>query len=393
MARQRRRFGRVEELPSGRFRARYPGPDGLLRPAPNTFLTRTDAERWLSVVEADLLRGTWIDPAAGRVAVREYAERWIAERPGLAPRTVELYRSVVRCHIVPKLGDLSLADVTPARVRSWRMELLHAGLSAVTVAKAYRLLKAVLNTAVDDELIRRNPCRIKGAGNEPSPERPTITIEQVYAIADEVRPWFRALVLLAAFTGLRWGELLFLRRRHLDLDDGIVSVRGSLGEVGGRLLEGPPKSAAGRRDVAIPEAIVPELRAHLDEWSQDGADGRVFVGPKGATPKRGNFQVTWSEAVEKAGVPGLHFHDLRHTGNTLAAEGASLRELMARMGHNSARAALIYQHATKDRERAIGAAISARIEAVRAPAEGHDRATASRSEPVRSPAAGKKKRL
>jgi integrase len=314
MARQRRRFGRVEELPSGRFRARYPGPDGLLRPAPNTFLTRTDAERWLSVVEADLLRGTWIDPAAGRVAVRKYAERWIAERPGLAPRTVELYRSVLRCHIVPKLGDLSLADVTPARVRSWRMELLHAGLSAVTVAKAHRLLKAVLNTAVDDELVRRNPCRIKGAGNEPSPERPTITIEQVYAIADEVRPWFPALVLLAAFTGLRWGELLFLRRRHLDLDDGIVNLRGSLGEVGGRLLEGPPKSAAGRRDVAIPEAIVPELRAHLDEWPQDGADGRVFVGPKGATPKRGNFQVTWSKAVEKAGVPELDFHDLRHTG-------------------------------------------------------------------------------
>jgi hypothetical protein len=82
-------------------------------------------------------------------------------------------------------------------------------------------------------------------------------------------------------------------------------VRGSIGEVGGQLVEGPPKSAAGRRDVAIPEAIVPEMVAHLDEWSQDGADGRVFVGPKGATPRRGNFQVTWSRAVARAGVPGL----------------------------------------------------------------------------------------
>jgi hypothetical protein len=89
--------------------------------------------------------------------------------------------------------------------------------------------------------------------------------------------------------------------------------------------------------------------------------------------------VTWSKAVDQAGVPGLHFHDLRHTGNTLAAEGASLRELMARMGHNSARAALIYQHASRDRERAIGAAISARIEAVRPNAEGHDRGTATGS--------------
>jgi integrase len=344
-------------------------PDGQLRSAPHTFLSRTDADKWLSVVEADLLRGTWIDPVAGRVPLGEYAATWISERPGLAPRTVELYRSILRCHIQPKLGDLTLADVTPARVRSWRKELLDGGLSGVTAAKAYRLLKAILNTAVDDELIRRNPCRIKGAGNEPSPERPTITIEQVFVIAQHVRPWFRTLVLLAAFTGLRWGELLALRRRHLDLDDGIVKVRGSMGEIGGRLIEGPPKSAAGRRDVAIPEAIVPELRAHLDEWSEEGQDGRVFVGPQGATPKRGNFQVTWSKAVNEAGVPGLHFHDLRHTGNTLAAEGASLRELMARMGHNSARAALIYQHASKDRERAIGAAISARIEAVRAQAK------------------------
>jgi integrase len=392
MARRRLRFGRVQELPSGRFRARYLGPDGLLRSAPNTFLTRTDAERWLSVVEADLLRGRWIDPVAGQVPVRDYAERWIDERPGLAPRTVELYRSMLQCHIAPELGDLTLADVTPARVRSWRKALLDAGLSGVTVAKAYRLLKAMLNTAVDDELIRRNPCRIKGAGNEPSPERPTITIEQVYAIAGQVRPWYRALVLLAAFTGLRWGELLFLRQRDLDLEDGIVRVRGSIGEVGGQLVEGPPKSAAGRRDVAIPEAIVSELRAHLDEWSQEGADGRVFVGPKGATPRRGNFQATWSKAVANAGVPGLHFHDLRHTGNTLAAEGASLRELMARMGHSSARAALIYQHATKDRERAIGAAISARIEAVRAEDKRHDRDTATRSAGRTEPAAGKRKR-
>jgi integrase len=368
MARVRRRFGRVQELPSGRFRARYPGPDGVLRSAPNTFLTRTDADRWLSVVESDLLRGTWIDPAAGRVPLGEYAVRWIDERPGLAPRTVELYRSLLHRHITPTLGAVMLNDVTPARVRSWRKALLDGGTGAVTVAKVYRLLKAVLNTAVDDELIRRNPCRIKGAGTEPSPERPTITIEQVYAIAQEVRPWFRALVLLAAFTGLRWGELLALRRRHLELDDGVVKVRASLGEIGGQFVEGPPKSAAGRRDVAIPEAIVPELRAHLDEWSQEGAGGRVFVGPHGATPRRGNFQVTWSKAVDKAGVPGLHFHDLRHTGNTLAAEGASLRELMARMGHNSPRAALIYQHATRDRERAIGAAISARIEAARPPA-------------------------
>lgn len=147
------------------------------------------------------------------------------------------------------LGELTLSEVTPGRVRSWRKGLLDQGVGEATVAKAYRLLKAVLGTAVDDELIQRNPCRIKGAGVERSPERPTVSIEQVYALAGAVRPWFRALVLLAAFTGLRWGELVALRRRHLELDgeDPVVRVRASLGEVNGRLVEGPPKSAAGRR--------------------------------------------------------------------------------------------------------------------------------------------------
>src|SRR5262245_22661241 len=393
MARRRRRFGRVRELPSGRFQACYPGPDGLLRAAPQVFLSRTEAEQWLTVVESDLLRGTWIDPEAGRVLLAGYAEQWINERPGLAPKTSVLYGGLLRLHIKPKLDGVSVADLTPAGVRTWRKELLDGGAGTVTVAKAHRLPKAVRNTAVDAELIRRNPCRIKGAGTERSPERPTVTIEQVYAIAGDVRPWFKALVLLAAFTGLRWGELIALRRRHLDLDgDGVVKVRGSVAEVDGKFIEGPTKSEAGRRDVAIPEVIVPELRAHLDDHAQAGADGRVFVGPTGAIPRRTNFQATWRKAVEAAGVPGLHFHDLRHTGNMLAAESASLRELMARMGHSSTRAALIYQHASRDRERAIAAAVSARVEAARPKVEGHDRGTAPQTARKSAPGQRTRKR-
>ena len=133
------------------------------------FLSRTEAEQWLSVVESDLLRGTWIDPAAGRAGLGDYAEQWINERPGLAPKTRVLYGGLLRLHITPKLDGVSVGDLTPARVRTWRKELLDGGTGAVTVAKACRLLKAVLNTAVDDELIRRNPCRIKGAGTECSP--------------------------------------------------------------------------------------------------------------------------------------------------------------------------------------------------------------------------------
>jgi integrase len=325
------------------------------------------------------------------VPLGEYAERWINERPGLAPKTVVLYVGLLRRHIRPGLGGLVVTDVTPARVRSWRQSLLDDGVGSVTVAKTYRLLKAVLTTAIDDELIRRNPCRIKGAGTERSPERPTVSVDQVYAIAKGVRPWFLALVLLAAFTGLRWGELIALRRRHVDVDgDGVVKVRSSVAEVDGKFVEGPPKSIAGRRDVAIPAVIVPELRAHLDEWSESGPDGRVFVGPKGGIPRRTNFQATWREAIEAAGVPGLHFHDLRHTGNMLAAQSASLRGLMARMGHSSTRAALIYQHASRDRERAIGAAISARVEADRERSKGHAGGTTTES--AGKLAAGQKRR-
>jgi hypothetical protein len=132
MAKPRRRFGRVRELPSGRFQARYPGPDRLLRPAPTTFLTRVDAERWLSIVEAELIEGRWLDPAGWLVPVGEYGERWINERPGLAPKTVVLYEGLFRNHIKPGLGDVAVADVTPALVRSWRKGLLDGGLGPVT---------------------------------------------------------------------------------------------------------------------------------------------------------------------------------------------------------------------------------------------------------------------
>jgi integrase len=393
MARKRRRFGRVRQLSSGSWQVRYPGPDGLVRPGPRTFPNKTDAEVWLSVAEAEIVQGTWIDPDAGAVPAGEYAERWINERPGLAPKTVVLYEGLLRLHIRPRLGAIPVADLSPQDVRSWRQALLDAGVGPVTVAKAYRLLKAVMNTAVDDGLIRRNPCRLKGAGQERSPERPVLSVEQVYVIADHVRPWYRAVVLLAAFTGLRWGELVALRRRHLDLDaDRVVRVRSSLSEVDGKLIEGPPKSAAGRRDVAIPDVIVPDLWAHLERWSEQGADGRVFVGPKGAIPRRTNFQATWRDAVEKAGVGGLHFHDLRHTGNALAAQGASLRELMARMGHSSTRAALIYQHASRERERAIGAAVSALIEASRPTSKGHVGGTDGKTAADPSPAPKRRKR-
>ena len=186
----KRRFGRVRRLPSGRWQARYPGPDGTDRPAPETFPGKTAAEIWLTMKEAEIRNGDWIDPGAGAVLVSDYGEAWIAERPGLRPKTVTLYRYLLRACIVSYFQTAKVSDIKLAAVRRWRKKLLDSGVSEVTAAKAYRLLRAILSTAVDDGLIRRNPCRIKGAGIEHSPERPVLTISHVYALAvnDHVIP-------------------------------------------------------------------------------------------------------------------------------------------------------------------------------------------------------------
>jgi integrase len=173
-------------------------------------------------------------------------------------------------------------------------------------------------------------------------------------------------VLFAAFTGLRWRELVALRPRDVDLDAGVVHVVRKFAELqNGERLPGRPKSDAGLRTVALRSLLVAVVREHLAEFSPSDPADLIFKGPKGAALRRNNFHrsVPWPECVAEAGLPeGFGFHDLRHTGNTLAASsGASTRELMHRMGHASMRAALIYQHATSKRDQEITAAIDARI--------------------------------
>ncbi|MFC6577675.1 tyrosine-type recombinase/integrase [Planomonospora parontospora] len=326
------------------------------RPAPETFATKKDAEVWLTRKETEILDGEWIDPDAGKITLGEYGRAWIEERPNLRPRTVELYGYLLRAHLVPTFGEKALNEIKDPQVRRWRKKLLDAKVSEVTVAKAYRLLKAILSTAVDDQLIKRNPCRIKGAGQEKSPERPVLTIAEVYKLADTVEPRYRALVLLATFGSLRWGELAGLQRRDLDLDAGTVRVERQLMQITGKgLVFTEPKSAAGRRTVVIPELIIEDLREHVKDFTQDGDKGLIFAGPDDGPLRNTNFnRRVWTQALQDTGLPKIHFHDLRHTGNTLAASaGASIRELMERMGHSSTRAAMIYQHSTDERQREV----------------------------------------
>ncbi|MFF3324454.1 tyrosine-type recombinase/integrase [Streptomyces sp. NPDC002889] len=366
MAAKKRPFGRVRKLPSGRYQARYLALDGIDRPAPHTFRTKREADDWLAERQAELRAGDWTDPDASKVPFGSYAATWITER-GISASTADLYRSLLRNHLAPTFDRVVLADITPAMVRAWRVARLDAGAGPSSVAKSYALLRAVLMTAVEDRLIRRNPCRVKGASVAPTPERPTATVQEVYDLAAAIQPRYRALVLLAAFTGLRWGELVGLCRRDIDLNGGTLRVRRNVAELhSGKQLVKEPKSVAGKRTVAIPAVIVTDLATHLAVFAEPGSDGRIFIGAKKATPRRNHFNKLWRKACDQAGIKGLHFHDLRHTGNTLAAAtGASTRELMTRMGHSTARAALIYQHATAERERLIGQAVSAVVEQAR----------------------------
>jgi integrase len=305
----------------------------------------------------------------GKITVQEYGERWITERR-IGVRTREAYEGLFRLHLAPYLGRKLLTDVGPETIRAWRHDLLEGGRSENIAAKSYRLLRAIMNTAVNDGRIKRNPCRIKGANKEQAPARPVATVTQVFHLADAMPPRFRALVLVAAFTGLRWGELIALRRCDVSSDMGVLRVTRRLAQLNtGAYVAGPTKSAAGFRTVAMPAILLSDLRRHLDTYVVREPEALVFTGEKGAMLHRGNFHraVRWTNSVASAGLPtGFLFHDLRHTGNHLAAAtGASTRELMHRMGHGSRRAALIYQHATSQRDREIAAALSRQMEALR----------------------------
>lgn len=361
-----RQFGNIRKLPSGRYQARYRGPDGNLRSAPRTFERKTDAARWLSLKETEISKGEWIAPELGEQTFREYATQWMRDRV-LKPRTVELYDGLLTNHLHPTFGDLGMSDIDEAAVRRWRKQRLDAGPKAkrpfgpVTVAKAYRLLHAICETAAeDDRIIPRNPCHIDGAGKEESDEREIVPLPVVFKLAERVPVRYRLLVLLATFADLRWGELAGLRRGDLDLEVCEIRIRNVLSQRDkGGLHFDTPKSAAGKRTVSFSEELVGEIRWHLERFAEPGEQGLVFVGPKGGKLRRSNFHKSvWTKAREAVGLSALHFHDLRHTGGTLTAgTGATLKELMARLGHSSVRAAMIYQHATSDRDKAIAKAL------------------------------------
>lgn len=357
-----RRFGSIRRLPSGRYQARYLGPDGQTHRAPVTFTSKGDAETFLATARADIVRSTWEPPARqpDRVdSFRDDADEWLDSRSrDLKPRTTVLYRGLLDRHLYPTLGSLQLDHITPAAVRAWHSRL---DTGPTRRAHAYSLLRTILNTAVADDIIPANPCRLRGAGQSQRVRdiRPA-SLDELAALAEAMPARLRLIVLLAAWCGLRFGELVELRRKDIDTKDGALRVRRAVTGVHGKPVIGTPKSDAGVRVVSIPPHLVPVIAEHLLQHAAKGRDGLLFTATDGVSPLTHDMlKRPFDRAREYADRPDLRFHDLRHTGAVLAAQtGATLAELMARLGHSTPGAALRYQHAAAGRDAQIAIALS-----------------------------------
>jgi integrase len=232
-------------------------------------------------------------------------------------------------------------------------------------AHCYGLLRSILATAVHDELISANPCHIRGAGNSKRVHKvTTLELDELAALVDAMPERYQPMTLLAAWCGLRFGELTELRRKDIDLTNGVIHVRRAVTRVAGEFVVGTPKSDAGIRDVAVPPHLLPMLREHLSNNITGGREGLLF--PAAGDPTKhlapASLYRVFYPARRAAGRPDLRWHDLRHTGAVLAAStGASLAELMARLGHSTPQAALRYQHASRGRDAEIARRLSAMV--------------------------------
>lgn len=363
MADKRRFFGQIVRLPSRRYRARYTGPDGVRHNGSYTFQTKQDAEAWLVDERRLLESGRWTPPGmrhrskATLVTVGEYAASWLTRRD-LKPRTRAHYASLLARQILPTFADTPLVAVSPRTVADWHHRLDPK--RPTLRAHAYSLLKAVFTTAVAEDEVAANPCRVRGASSTRRAVKiKPATLDELESLVAAMPAKYRAMTLLASWCGLRFGELAELRRKDLDLRNGVIHVRRGVVRADGVAHVLTPKSTAGSRDVAIPPHLLPLLVEHRDTHAAPGREGLLFPAANGGHLAPSTLYRVFYPAREAAGRPDLRWHDLRHTGAVLAAAtGATLAELMGRLGHSTPGAALRYQHAAAGRDRVIADALS-----------------------------------
>jgi integrase len=320
------------------WRARYRTPAG--RERVRTFKRKIDADRFLTTVEADKLKGVWVDPRLARMTVGELAEAWYETTAPLKATTRADYRSLLDKQVLPAFRGHALAAVDQLAVRAWIARLVEGGLSASRTRHAHAVLSAVLEAAVANGRLQRNPAkgvRLPRIGHR---EMRFLTAAQVEQLAAEVGAPYDTLVRFAAYTGLRAGEIVALRVRYLDLLHGTVRVVASTADVSGELIGGPTKTYV-TRTVRLPRFLRAELAAYLAgrPHGPGGPDDFVFTSPAGGQLRHNNMaKRAFKPAVLRAGLDAkLRFHDLRHTcASLLIAQGASVKAVQAHLGHASA---------------------------------------------------------
>ncbi|QJD52086.1 tyrosine integrase [Mycobacterium phage MA5] len=359
MAPSRRSWGSLKTQRSGRIQASYVNPnDGIRYYALQTYDNRMDAEAWLAQEKRLIEMEQWTPPEdrlkkaqASSITVEEYVSKWIEERD-LAEGTRELYKTHAKKRIYPILGDTAVVDMTPALVRTWWAGM---GKTHPTARRhAYNVLRAAMNTAVEDKLIPENPCRIE---QKAAAERDVeaLTPEELEIVAAEVHEHYRIAVYILAWTSLRFGELIELRRKDID-DDGKTmrfKVRRGAARVGNKIVVGNTKTVRSKRPVAVPPHVAQMVREHMADRTKmnKGPEALLVTTTQGQRLSKSAFTRSLKKGYAKIGRTDLRVHDLRAVGATYAAQsGATTKELMVRLGHTTPRMAMKYQMASEARD-------------------------------------------
>ncbi|MER7070936.1 site-specific integrase [Terrabacter sp. NPDC000476] len=346
-------MGNIARRPDGKWRARYRDASG--RERTRQFVRKVDAQRWLSETTQALADGRYVDPRAGRITLHEYDHDWLA-RQVHRETTAEQMSGVVRRYIDPVLGDLRLAAIQPADVQRW-VKTLSRTLAPSTVEVAHRILYGILKSPVSDRRIVSNPCVGTKLPKVTKPRVHPISEDQLAAIVQHMPRRHQALVILAAGTGLRQGEIFGLTIDRLDLERLTILVNPQLVNVSGREpFFGPPKSQASVRVVPLPGVVAHALEVHLRLFPTSSL---VFANSVGAPLRRSAFWTEWNRALSQAGVPAIRFHELRHYyASLLIRHGESVKTVQARLGHASASETLdTYSHLWPDNDERTRAAV------------------------------------
>jgi integrase len=289
------------------------------------------------------------------MSLSDYAEKWIEHRP-VKPRTRLLYESQLKLHIKPKLGDIEITNVTPELVRTW-----YAGLGSEHKrrnSQVYGLLHSIMATAVKDGLLTANPCQIDRAMNVTRKREPTIlTVPELAILAATVPERLKALALLSAWCNLRWGEVIELRRKDFENDYEVVFVRRGVTHRGECRIDTPKSGKT--RAVVVPPHIRADLKHHLDAFVSKETGSLVFSPVRGGCHLNDRvFRDDIAKPLTDIKRSDLRIHDLRHFAGTQVARVGDLAESMARLGHSTVKASLLYQQVVSGRDAEIAAALS-----------------------------------